>query len=179
MGYCLDTGSSRSGIEIGQERSYRMVTSHNTVVDNSETIYRFGSSLSRSKSITRLRMPLPDGQVLHFNADIIDDDIPLLLRLHVMQRHGLILYFHENKLTSGQYPWVLPLKHFIGHTFVKLTTVSVPFSRTELTRLHLHFFHLSAVKLFKLLQRANPEKATPNVKKLLNDILRACSECRS
>lgn len=41
----------------------------------------------------QLHLPLPEGHVLHFNTDVIDDDIPLLLGIDVMRCHGVILDF--------------------------------------------------------------------------------------
>lgn len=120
VGYCLDSGASRSTIDANQERSYRQITAHSAEIDKSRTIYRFGSSLSQSKGITKLRMLLPDGRVLFFYVDIMADDIHLRTGLDVLRRPGLILEFHSDAMWSGQYLWTVPLRYHRGQAFLLL-----------------------------------------------------------
>lgn len=79
LGFCLDSEASRSVIGTNQERSYRQLTSYTANTHKPETIFRFENTLSESKGIITLRLPLPDGQVIYFNADIVDADIPFFL----------------------------------------------------------------------------------------------------
>lgn len=64
-------------------------------------VYRSGTSLARSEESTRLRLPFPGGMVIDFHADIVDEDIPLLLGSDVMRKHKLVLDFVENVVRSG------------------------------------------------------------------------------
>lgn len=102
-GYCLDSGASHSVIGELQGRAHRKLTSHPAQIRLSKTVYRFASSTARSKGITNLRLPLPDGQVLNFYADIIESCNHLFLGLDVTKQHGLQLDFFANIITSGRY----------------------------------------------------------------------------
>lgn len=78
-------------------------------------IFKFDSVLARSKRITTLPLPLPDGQVLHFKADIINGDIPLLLGLDAMHKRGLINNFSKGIVKSNYYDWTLPIHYNKGY----------------------------------------------------------------
>lgn len=54
---------------------------------------------------------------------------------------------------------------------------SIRFTKPELDKLHLHFFHPSTGKLFNLLKRVNPKDTNDSVKQVLDDIAKACSTC--
>lgn len=45
-------------------------------------------------------------------------------------------------------------------------------------RLHKHFFHPSAAKLYNVLKRSNPEKANEATLTILKEISRACATCQ-
>lgn len=150
--------ASRCIIGRVQEAALRAITTNLLMMYSSGTMYRFGSSLSKIKVITKLRMPLSDCQVLYFYAYIIDENTPLLLRLYVMQENGLVLKFPESTMQMAQYSGTLPVTFFHGHSFVILPALSIFFTITEPTRLHFPIFHPSADKLFRLVQRADPIK---------------------
>lgn len=105
----LDSGAASSITGKTQERAYRSVVSDHQRLRKSSTIFRFGSTLSRRKERTTIRIPLPDGQTLHFNAGIIDRDIFLLLQLDVIRKNGLVIYFLIGKVKSNDYNWFLPI----------------------------------------------------------------------
>lgn len=91
-----------------------------------------------------------------------------------MKINKLIPYLGTNTLRCGSTSWNLPIFYSQGHAFIILTISTTFFTRTELTRLHSHFFHPSAEKLSKLLRRAHPVKATTGVKEMLQQITIAC-----
>jgi hypothetical protein len=51
-------------------------------------------------------------------------------------------------------------------------------SKEQIRMLHLQFYHPSADKLFRLIQRAKPGEATSETKKILEDIKKACLTCQ-
>lgn len=83
-------------------------------------------------------MPLSDGQVLRCNADIIEKDVPQLLGPVVMKELILVIDCSKEKVKINDYNWSLPIEYRHGHAFIPLTT-TIFFTRSESTRLHLHF----------------------------------------
>jgi Reverse transcriptase (RNA-dependent DNA polymerase) len=66
-----------------------------------------------------------------------------------------------------------------GHAYYQWhTNNSVLFTQTELHRMHLHFFHPSAQKLYSLIRRARPDQATSATRALLDDIAKSCRTCQ-
>eukprot|EP00171_Calliarthron_tuberculosum_P000669 IDg669t1 len=53
----------------------------------------------------------------------------------------------------------------------------VHFTRTQLHKLHRQFFHPSADKLFKLLEKARPEHTTKETLQILKEISMRCDPC--
>lgn len=125
-------------------------------------------------------MPTPDGSPIIFNAAIIDADVPLLIGLDAMVQHGLDLMYSKLLLTSGLEEWTLPLIIVNGQSFIQPTMHELEslFTKHELERMHLHFFHPSTSKLYNLIRRASPEKADNNLRKMLEDIRNNCQTCQ-
>lgn len=84
LGFCLDCSASPSVIGVEQERCYGELTTLSSKWTNSRTVYRFGTSLTRIKGLTRMGFPLPGGVVIGFHTDVVDRDIPLFLGLDDM-----------------------------------------------------------------------------------------------
>lgn len=61
------------------------------------------------------------------------------------------------------------------NTLTRCTTVL--YTRTELKKLHLHFHHPSAGKLYNLLKRTDPDNTDSSVKDVLKQIGKACTNC--
>lgn len=53
------------------------------------------------------------------------------------------------------------------------------FTKPERTRLHLHYFNPSFHNLFKWLEHAYSEKATNDVKRIIEELTTACSACKA
>ena len=60
-----------------------------------------------------------------------------------------------------------------GHMFL-MWPEHILFTTAELTRMHKHFYHPSANKLFNLLKRAVPEEATSETLRVLKEISGRC-----
>lgn len=74
-------------------------------IEASNTTYQFGTSVGRSKRLTKLRWLHPGRLELNFYANIVDGDIPLLFGLHAMQPHKLILEINRGVVRSGILKW--------------------------------------------------------------------------
>lgn len=71
-----------------------------------------------SIGLLSLRLPRPNGTILLLDADIVRADIPVIMRLDVMQRCGLILDFNEDDVPSSLPYWKVPIIYQFGHTFI-------------------------------------------------------------
>lgn len=147
LGFCIDTGAAKSVIGSSQISAYHSLTKYVGKIIASTTTYKFGSSLTKIIGTTTIRLPLPYGQFLQFRVDIVNNDVPLLLRLEVIREHSLVLYFEHNIIRSNKYKWTMPKSYKNGHAFFSSITFTVLFIRAEIARLHLHFFHPSKNKL--------------------------------
>lgn len=54
----------------------------------------------------------------------------------------------------------------------------VLYSRSQLKKMHMHFFSPRRRELFNLLQRIDPEQTTPETLKTLESISHACQTCK-
>lgn len=72
----------------------------------------------------------------------------------------------------------MSVKYYRGHSFLTLNAVTIFFTRSELALLHLHVFHPSSDKLFRLFCRADTIKSTTGVKIMLDDITQGFAECK-
>lgn len=119
--FCRDLGTSQSGIVINQVCSHRQPTSYATDTYKPATIFRVGTTLSKSKGKITPRLPLASGQVICFDTDIIDADITLFLSLDVMRTHGSIIDLSKGIITSNNHSWKSPTHYNQGHVFIMLT----------------------------------------------------------
>ena len=62
--------------------------------------------------------------------------------------------------------------------FVPISPAEVLFTKSELARLHLHFYHPTAQKLYNLLRRARPSDTPPETRRILEQISLDCKHCR-
>jgi hypothetical protein len=93
---------------------------------------------------------------------------------------GLNVHSVQNALESVPLGWRPPLTRKLGHLYPNLAPEhSILFTKTELYKLHRSFFHPSSEKLLNLLKRARPEQVTTETRKLLNEIVDACTACQT
>ena len=180
QGACGDNGSQGTVIGVKQAKAYCKMTGKRYVLQRSKTRYKFGDGCRNSFGALEIRLTIPHGGYLPIIADVVDADIPLLLGLDLLRQERLLLNYITNELESWSYGWWLPLVNKFGHVFVEWRKPSrVLYTKAELQRLHLRFFHPSVGKLYNLLKRARPKDTNNNVYKILEDITRACNECRN
>lgn len=175
-GFCLYSSAFDTATNQKQLLAYNNFKSHPAKTSTSSTVFRFGSTISKSNEITALQLPLRNNQVLCFQADIINSNIPLLLGFNFTRKHNLMT-FAKGAVTSKDFSWSLPILYHNGHVFLTLQS-SVYFTRHELASLHLQFFHPKADKLFNLLQQLDSAKAANNVRQILSEFFSACANFR-
>jgi transposase InsO family protein len=111
-------------------------------------------------------------------VDVVDIGVPLLLGLDFLDNHQLNPLNVQNQLWSVPGRWRMPIVRKNGHLYLcwKPTSV-VNYSRSQLDRLHRHFFHPSAGKLWSLLNRAYPNSMCSDTLEILKDIGSSCKTC--
>lgn len=62
--------------------------------------------------------------------------------------------------------------------FVQWDLHEVLYTRTELERLHLHFFHPSKEKLLNLLKHRTPDRLTADTPQIIQEIVDKCQGCK-
>jgi hypothetical protein len=125
-----------------------------------------------------IRIPTPNGGFLPVNVDVISINVPFLIGLDFLDREGLNCLTVENKLTCLKDNWSVPLERKLGHVYWKWDHDTILFTKSELQRLHLHFYHPSVRKLYNLIRRAKPHEATSDTRALLEEITEACKTCQ-
>lgn len=179
-GFCLDCGASHS--VIGRLQFEAIKTEYKIQPHIKRNRARFNFADARyvaSQSIT-IKMPTPTGDILLFDVAIIDALIALLVGLDAMIKHRLDLLYSQSMLANGLHDWYLPMEIKFSHSFVHpiINQYQTLFTRPELERLHLHFFHPSISKLLNLIHRALPNTASPDLRRTLDDIHEKCSTCQ-
>jgi hypothetical protein len=177
-GICIDTGAQRSVVGLKQAKAYCDLSGISFRTEPSMTAFRFGDGTFKSLGLIPVRIPTPDGKFINIEMDVVKADVPMLIGLEVLDRESLIPDNVENKLRSKENGWNLPITRKHGHLYLEWDFPEILFSKEQIQKLHLQFYHPSADKLFRLIQRAKPEEATSETKKMLLDINNACLTCQ-
>lgn len=137
----------------------------------------FGNGSCDSLGTLDVRMPLRNGSFLPLRIDVVDTHIPFLLGLDILDREKLVADNVKNVLDSRRDNWQLPIRRKCRHMFFEWGPYDVRFTRSELQKLHLHFFHANVQKLYNLIKRARPDEVNADTKKMLEEITEACRNC--
>ena len=177
-GACADTGAQKSVCGLAQARAYCCASKQAFKLHPSPYSYKFGDGIRASRGMIDVRMRIKEGFYLQFFVDVVDADIPLLLGLDLLDKHMLVADNTVNLLISKVGRWTVPIVRAHGHMFVKWDVHEVLYTRTELERLHLHFFHPSKQKLLNLLKRGTPDSITAETAGVIQDIVDNCAGCK-
>ena len=89
----------------------------------------------------------------------------------------------RNMLVCESENWAVPLVRKLGHLFYEWTAVAIEhvvnlYSTQELTRIHRHFFHPHAERLYSLMKIADDPEINPQTLEALEDITKSCDVCQ-
>lgn len=177
-GICVDTGAQRSVVGRNQAKAYCKSAGITFKTKPSAISFKFGDGIFDSLGKIPVRIPTPDGGFLPLEIDVVKANIPMLIGLEVLDQNQLVADNLDNELVSKRGKWSLPITRKNGHLFVEWDFAEILYTKSELRKLHLHFYHPSVNKLYNLIRRAKPEDATSETKQLLEDIAKACSTCQ-
>lgn len=166
--FYLDSRPSRNGEDISQKPASRQLTSHASNNHDSFTILEIFTALQQGREKSALRLHRPVGHAVFFSADMTAANISLFLVLNELHEYGMMKNYWNQ---THDYDYMLPDYYRRKHSFIPLTT-SLFFNCPKLLRLYLNLFQLTIDEL----ERADPVKATNDVRKRLNKIPAAYAE---
>ena len=174
MATVVDSRATRSCIGVKQAKALAKIQVADQEVLKSNVSFKFGDIIHKSLGKMRVSIPTPNGSCMAFTCDIVRADIPLLLGLDVMRREGLIINVRDLELEHND--WSLPMKIRDNHLIISWLS-NIYYSKAQLKKLHRHFRHPSAEKLYRLLKRIDPEKVRGSTLATLKEIQSKCEPC--
>lgn len=176
-GACVDSGAQVTVIGKPQASAYAAEYGSSPRLGETKRTYRFGDERHVGLGTINIDIPVSGSHYVKVVAEIVDVDVPFLLGLDVLTHIRAILDFNEDRLSGKFDDWSVPLVRKMGHLYVEWP-VRVLFSSTQLRRIHRHFKHPSAERLYALIKRAEPHGQHPELMRELEDIQRNCDVCQ-
>ena len=153
LGACLDTGASKTVIGRKQATALRDGMGHRLALHTSKLRVRFGSG--PSSSLGRILILITfEGEAIMVGADVVENDVPLLLGMDTFDRYRLSPDVIDNvivhKPTGRKFQCVRKRNHLFyewpvcGNNELAEMAKDAPnvlFTEGELKKLHKHFFH--------------------------------------
>ena len=173
-GIVIDSGAERSCVGWLQAVAYCTSIRQSLPLRRSNNAFRFADEVLRSKGIIEVIIKTSHGSSLTFECDVVNSDVPMLLGLDIMRREGMVIDI--SKMVLRNHEWSLPMGYAYGHLVVQLIS-STLYSRKQLIKLHRHYRHPTADKLYAILKRVNPNKVNTETLQILKDIQMKCSPC--
>lgn len=177
-GACIDSGAEQSVIGVNQARAYETATGRKKTKAAEPLVFKFGDGEIPSQGMLDLRIPIPNGSHVSIMTHVVHADIPMLIGIEILHKEKMILNFDSKTVTNSRYDWQLPMTLKYGHVFLVWNKKYVCYTHAELNRLHLHFFHPAADRLFALVKKVKPQEAGGDLRNTINDITRACETCQ-
>lgn len=138
----------------------------------------FGMGGTVSRGTRKLTIPIGDAFV-SFDIHVVDADIPILLSLADMNKHELVFLNPFNVLMHLPSGAKARVQLKFGHPFIswnRFTKCMFPIN--DLLNLRRRFGHPEVDKLYKLLNKAEPEKLDRKPRSRLNKIVRHFKLCQ-
>jgi len=178
QGGCIDTGAQKCVIGKLQAKAYCKFAKITYQVIPSETTFRFGDGDFSSLGKLPIRIPIPNNSYIPYEFDVVQPDVPMLMGLDLLDAMKCYANNVENKFVSPFENWTLPITRKFGHLYLCWSTAEICFTKSELLKMHRHFYHPSTDKVMALLKRGYPDQADSGTRKLLMEIAAACQTCQ-
>lgn len=122
---------------------------------------------------------MPDGSHIPIIVHVVKSYIPLLVVIEILHEYKLTLDFGQRSISDYKGKWELPMVRKFGHIFMEWKKRRICYTAAELTRLHLHFFHPTADRLFSVVKKLRPEKSGAGFLRTIKDLTEACRSCKT
>lgn len=120
-----------------------------------------------------------DLYVIILCADVVNANIPFLIRLDFLDKYGFFVKNTKNLLCSEKLDIQIPLTRKRGHIYLPWKCEEIIlFIKSELIKMHRCFSHSSSDKLYNLLKTARPWETNLSVDDMLNAISKSCKTCQ-
>lgn len=148
-------------------------------LQKSYTVLKFGNTTFPSLGTFKTRLKVNGKQYLEMVNEAVSGYLSLLIGLEIMRNQGHVLDYGADFLYDKSNKWRLTITYAKEHLFVGTNMHEVMFTKLELKRLHLHFYHPgpSCGKPFNLLTIVKPNETDEIVKRTIDEISKACSNC--
>lgn len=127
------------------------------------------------------------GETILFEMDVVDADVPALLRMDAMNEHSLNPCLVTNTLVKRVVKqgkvldiWSIRLiRAQSNNLFAPLECLYVNhFKSVQLHKLHRQLFHPYTDRLFNLIKKTRAEHATSETREALEEITARCDQCQ-
>ena len=178
QGACLNTGAQKR--VVGERQTIAFCERHNMrdKLEPSVTRFKFGDGTFPSLGKIEARIPTPNGSYLKIDMRVLSTDVHMLLGLDVLDRKSIVANNVHNELEAMHAGWTMPPQ---GNSEI-CTYLGVPntfLPRTELLKLHRHFRHPSADKLYAVIKRVRKDQAESSTLELLRKISKGWITCET
>jgi hypothetical protein len=143
-------------------------------------LFKFSNRTCRSLGSLKFKVPVPKG-TLDIYVDVVEQSVPLLLGLDLLDRYWLQLLTISNELENISVEWSswrLPVTRKVGHGFLEWDVKNFIYTKSQLVKLHKHLYNYTTCKFLKLLKPATPDLVTPETKILIDEIFKAFHDCQ-
>ena len=193
VGFCIDIGAPKSVVGMSQpNRILRNLEKKGIPRIKSRNFFRFGDVTVPSQGLIEIALDTPPNfRPIHVLMDIVTVDIPALLEVDVLDGETLCAENVTNRLVHRQIlsgPEELlkyedtsnvPVIRYKGHLYARMNFPRCSFyTSAQLNKMHRHFGHPSADKLFNLLKIAGTEAVDSSTREELEKIVATCEPCQ-
>lgn len=147
QGFCVDTGAQSSVVGHKQARAYCRHTGIPLKRLPSNITLRFANRSHASIGQLPIRVPNPSNSFIEKTVDVMKVDIPPLFGLDVLDEEGIYVGNVTNNLVHHCEGWEIELVRKFVHLFL-VWPWDMLFTTEKLSKMHRHFYHPSAAKLF-------------------------------
>jgi hypothetical protein len=175
LGACIDTGTTRTMIEMSQFQHICAVIGATPPLRPSERYFRCGNGVHKSLGAFDLRLPVNNAYI-EIECDVVPVQNPLLIGLDAMSKLGATINVPERTWEVSGIKQELRFSD--GHLWLDAPEFSSCYSREELYLLHRRLGHPRAERLISLLQKAAPREQTQSTKSELESLVKTCETCQ-
>jgi hypothetical protein len=115
--------------------------------------------MDKQESIGSIKIVFPcKKQNKELDVDVVGVDVPFLVGLDKMDKLGKTADTVMNALRCPEGKWYLPLVRKLGPVYLEWNIPhELLFTKAQLQRMHLNFYHPSNQSLLNLIKRGRPE----------------------
>lgn len=131
-----------------------------------------------AKELCKYAFPYLETLSFQLEIKFVHVSVPLLFGLDTLDLHALVPDNVDNVLAKKTFNWSIQITRKFGRMYLEWDFFEILYKKTELRKIHMHFYHTSANKLLKLISEAKSENATPETRTLIERISKSRAACQ-